>query len=59
MPSCARNLLFESLHGFGVVVFFVIVAHQMQETMDREMAEMMIERLLLVIGLPACGFISD
>src|SRR4030081_2477488 len=54
-----QDLLFESLHGFGVVVFFVIVTHQMQETMDRQMAEMMIERLLFVIGLPARGFIGD
>ena len=38
---------------------FVIVTDQMQETVDREMAEMMIERLLLVIGLPARGFIGD
>src|SRR5258708_35033126 len=26
-----ENLLFETLHGFGVVVFFVIVADQMQD----------------------------
>src|SRR6202163_264852 len=54
-----QDLLFESLHGLGVVVFFVIVTHQMQETMDRQMAEMMIERLLLVIGLLARGLIGD
>src|SRR6202158_2594040 len=54
-----QNLRFEGFHGFGVVVCFVIVTDQMQETMDREMAEMMIERLLLGIGLPARGFIGD
>ena len=30
-----ENLLFETFHGFGVVVLFVIVADQMQETVDR------------------------
>src|SRR6202790_2627195 len=54
-----QNLLFERFHGFGVVVFFVIVPDQMQETMDRQMAEMMIERLLLVIGLLARRFIGN
>src|ERR1700682_466181 len=54
-----QNLLFERFHGLGVVVFFVIVTDQMQETMDRQMAEMMIERLLLVIGLLARRFIGN
>src|SRR5207237_7663690 len=54
-----QNLPLQSFHGFGVLVFFVIVADQMQETMDRQMAEMMIEPLLLVIGFPAAGFISN
>ena len=59
MPSCARISLFETFHGFGVVVFFVIVADQMQETVDRKMAEMMIERLLFVVGLLARRLIGD
>src|ERR1700760_2168375 len=39
----------EVFHVVGVVVVFVVVADQMQETMHRQMAEMMIERLLLVV----------
>src|ERR1700682_4011015 len=54
-----QNLLLESFHYLGVVVFFVIVADQMQETMHRQMAEMMIERLLFVIGLLSRRFIGD
>ena len=42
-----ENLPLEVFHGFGVVVVFVVVADQMQEAMHREMAEVMIERLLL------------
>src|SRR5882757_4710234 len=48
-----ENLPFETFHRFGVVVFFVIVTDQMQESVDGEMAQMMIERLLFVIGLLA------
>ena len=59
MPSCARISCLERFHGFGVVVFFVVVTDQMQETMDRQMAEMMIERLLFVIGLLARRLIGD
>src|SRR5260221_10656094 len=54
-----EDLLFESLHRFGIVVFFVVVADQMQEPVDRKMAEMMIERLLLVIRLLARGLVGD
>src|SRR3984893_5655109 len=54
-----QNLLLESFHYLGVVVFFVVVPDQMQEAMHREMAEMMIERLLLVIGFLARRFIGD
>src|ERR1700738_2043451 len=54
-----QDLRFQGFHGFGVVVLFVIVADQMQETMDRQMAEMMIERFLFVIGFLARGFIGD
>src|SRR5712672_2147599 len=54
-----QNLLLERFHGLGIVVVFVIVSDQMKETMDRQMAEMMIERLLLVIGLLARRLIGD
>ena len=54
-----QDLPLEAFHRFGVVVFFVVVADQMQEAMDRQMAEMMIERLLFVVGLPARGLIGD
>src|ERR1700730_17144714 len=54
-----QNLPLEGFHGFGVVVFFVIVPDQMQEAMHREVAEMMIERLLLVIGFLSRRFVGD
>ena len=59
MPSCARISLLEAFHGFGVVVGFVIVADQMQKAVDRQMAEMMIERLLFVVGLAAHCLVGD
>src|SRR4029077_19461538 len=54
-----QDLLLERFHRFGVVVVFVIVTDQVQETVDRQMAEMMIERLLFVFSFLAGGFISD
>src|ERR1700694_644639 len=54
-----QDLLLESFHRLGVVVFFVIVTDQVQEAMNRQMAEMMIERLLLVIRLLSCRFVGD
>ena len=54
-----ENLPFETFHGFGVVVVLVVVADQMQEPVDRQMAEVMIERLLFVVGLFARGLIGD
>src|SRR6266446_7952150 len=54
-----QDLLLERFHRFGVVVFFVVVTDQVQEAMNRQMAEMMIERLLLVICFLARRFISD
>src|SRR5260370_6785871 len=54
-----QDLLLERFHRFGVVIFFVIVTDQVQETMDRQMAEMMIERLLFVISFLARGFKGD
>ncbi len=41
-----KNLPFEIFHGLGVVVVLVIVADQMQEAVHRQMAQVMIERLL-------------
>src|SRR6266567_8623439 len=46
-----QDLLFETFHGFRVVVLFVVVTDQVQEAVDRKMAEMMVERLLFVVGL--------
>src|SRR5438876_291321 len=46
-----QDLPFEAFHGFGVVVFLVVVTDQMQEAVHRKMAEMMIERLLFLVGL--------
>src|SRR5258707_565975 len=54
-----QYLLLEGFHGLGVAVAFVIVTDQMQEAMHRQVAEMMIERLLLVIGLFSRRFIGD
>src|SRR5580704_12131663 len=54
-----QNLPLEGFHGFGLVVFFVVVPDQMQEAVHREVAEMMIERLLLVIGFPLRRFIGN
>ena len=51
-----EDLGLEALHGFGVGVVFVVVADQMQVTVHRQMAEMMIERLLFVVGLACAWF---
>src|SRR6516225_6060943 len=47
-----KDLSLEFLHRLGLFVFFVVVTDQMQETVHRKMAQMMVERLLLLIGLP-------
>src|ERR1700712_2714515 len=54
-----QNRGLKGFHDFGVVVLLVIVADQMKEAMNREMAEMMIKRLLLVIGFRARGLVGD
>src|SRR5258708_21358843 len=54
-----QDLLLERFHCVSVIVFFVIVADQVQETVDRQMAEMMFERLLFVVGFLARRFIGD
>src|SRR5271156_1474261 len=46
-----QDLRLQGFHDFGVGIALVIVADQVQEAVDGEMAEMMIERLLLVIRL--------
>src|SRR5436305_7333318 len=46
-----QDLLLEGFHRFGVVVLVVIVTDQVQETMHCKMAEVMLERLLFLIGL--------
>src|ERR1700761_1573723 len=54
-----ENFGLEALHGFGVGVVFVIVAEQMQIAVHREMAEMMVERLLFVVGFATRGLVGD
>src|SRR5690348_17164131 len=54
-----QDLYFQSFHRLGLVVCFVIIADQMQEAVDGEVAEMMIKGLLLVIGFPARRLIGD
>src|SRR6266704_597759 len=54
-----QDLLLESFHRLGVVVLVVIVTDQGQEAMNRQMAEMMIERLLLIICFLSRRFVGD
>src|ERR1700722_4062341 len=54
-----EDFRFQIFHDFGVSVALVIVADQVQEAVDGEMAEMMIEWLLLIICLAARRFIGD
>ena len=54
-----QDLRLQGLHGFGVAIVFMIVADQMQETVHRQMAEMVVERLLFVIRLAAGGLVGD
>src|SRR5882757_10127168 len=54
-----EDFAFETFHRFGVVVVLVIVSDQMQEAVDRKMAEVMVERLLFFIGLLARGLEGD
>src|SRR4051812_39565084 len=49
----------QRLHGLGFAVLFVIVTDQVQEAVDRKVAEMMIERLLLVVGFPSRRVIGN
>src|SRR3977135_3605587 len=54
-----QDLLLESFHRLGVVVLVVIVTDQVQEAMNRQMAEMMVERLLLIICFLSLRFVAD
>src|SRR6266567_2856512 len=54
-----QDLLLEGFHRFGLVVLVVIVSDQVQETVHREMAEVMVERLLFLIGFLAHRLIGD
>src|SRR6516165_12690555 len=58
-PETRQNLYFERFHRLGVVVVFVIVAYQMQETVDRKMAQVMRKWLGFLIGFPVHGLIGD
>src|SRR3990170_1551156 len=48
-----QDLPLEGFHNLGLAVFLVVVADQVQEAMDRQMAEVVIERLLFVVGFLA------
>src|SRR5262245_9629175 len=50
---------FESFHPARIANVLVIVAEEMQETMDREVGEMVSERLALGFGFAADGLIGD
>src|SRR6478735_2571420 len=47
-PQLTENLALEAFHRLGFAVGLMVVADEMQEAVDREMAEMMVERLLFV-----------
>src|ERR1700687_3479792 len=54
-----ENVALEALHNLGFAVLFMVVTDEMKEAMDREMAEVVVERLLLFVGLTAGRFIGD
>src|SRR5579859_2432545 len=58
-PELRQDLCLQRFHFVGVGVVFVIVADQVQETMHRKMAQMMVERLLFLVGLAPHGLIGD
>ncbi len=43
-----EDVAFEPFHGIGLGISLVIVAHEMQKAMHREMGEMMEERLVFL-----------
>src|SRR5579863_9772379 len=49
----------QCFHRRGFIVLIVIVTDQVQKAMNREMAEMMIERLFLFVGFLARRFVGD
>src|SRR5947209_3262776 len=54
-----QDLRFERFHLLRVVVVLVVEADQMQETMHGEVAQMMVERLLLLVRLAPHGLVGD
>src|SRR4029077_8410553 len=49
----------ELFHRPGLFVFFVVVTDQMQETVNRKMAEMMVERLLFLAAVPSRRLVGN
>src|SRR5579863_3816212 len=49
----------QRFHRLGFILRFVIVADQMQKAVNREMAEMMMERLFLFVGFLARRLVGD
>src|SRR6185437_11960093 len=58
-PELFQNLRLQGFHLFSIGVVFVIVADQMQEAVDRQMAQMMLERLSFRIGFAPCRLIGN
>src|SRR3954453_1722872 len=54
-----KNFALEIFHRLRMGVVVVVIADQVQQAVDRKMAKMMVERLLLVVGLAAGGLIGD
>src|SRR5690349_19091291 len=54
-----QNLRLQGFHLFSVGIVLVVVADQMQKAVDRKMAQMMRERLSLLIGLALGRLIGD
>ena len=54
-----QNLSLGLFHSFRIVVSLVIIADEVQETMDREMGDMMKKRLTLRASLPGDGLIGQ
>ena len=54
-----QNSAFEAFHFSGFFIGFVIVADEMQKPMDGQMAEVMTERFVFVIGLATQSLIGD
>src|SRR3954454_10688766 len=55
----AENVALQVFHRFRLGLALMVVADQMQEAVHGEMAEMMVERLLLVVRLASRRLIGD